>query len=800
MDQFKLQVEDIVKVIFQLETDNQKAIAGLNEVNAKYVDTNKTLALQQTELRKLVAQETELLAARAKSNNPTVIAQHNQKLKETHAQINTVKAAIDATTASTDKLKKGTTDLGTQVKTAFDATKINGFNNSLKGTTNEFTNLRKQIKDANGELLKAFGSGNQAAIQAASQKLGKLKDQMNDLRETAAAFASGSKFQQIGNLFGSVGSNLFQLDFERAKEQSQALLATTKSITFAEAGKGIKDLGSSLLNVGASLLTNPIFLLGTVFSLLLNYLPQIIEKFGLFTSEAEKNARAVAEMESSMKKANAVLDGQIDLLDDQIRKLKELKAPLSEIIAKYKELEGVKLEKLSNELKIIQEKQKGVSATLSTGVDVGGGDLFSTVNRLGGAFFGPSKKDKEAAKNAGRENQAAIIQNANERKKVERETENAIAEETKRRNQAAKEAANKASEDRIKAMQDLLAKRAELEEELAQANARADATEAEAKQKALEEQIAAIKKAKQEEKDFRDAILIANAADDAAAKESEEGRAARIKKQHDERMALIVQEIDALGHVANAAVNAAEVSISIKEKEVDRLAELQEKRVADAKAIAENGNAELLELEQKRLEDIQKKKEKFVNAQKALSLVEVGINTSVAIAKAAAQGGVAAPITIATTIAAILAGLAQAASIATNAGGSFYEGGYTGDGDPTQESRALGKKRYTYHKSEFVMNHDKTARYRDIFEGIHKGNIDLREWQTKVKAFESMKALSMVANPNADNSAMEGKLDMIFKAISGQSTSVSLDENGLALRFKNIRSRQDFIKNHLARA
>jgi hypothetical protein len=794
-------VEDIVKVIFQLEAENGKAINALTEVNNKYIESNSKLKDQQKELRSLVAKETELLQARSKSNNPTEVARYNLKLRETSQQINVVKASVDQAAIATRNLNKESTTLRDQMRQAFDATKINAVNKELKVTENSFTALKKQLKDAKGELAAAFGSNNQAAIQAASQKVGKLKDQINDLNESTNAFASGSKFQVISNLFRDVGGNILAGDFERANEQSKALLATTKSLTFSEAKAGIGQLGGALANVGTALLTNPLFLLGAAFSILMSFLPKIIEHFGLFTSAAEKNAIAVAEMESSVKKANAALDGQIDILDDQIRKLKDLKAPLSDIIAKYKELEGIKLTKLANELKVLQEKQKGVSATLSTGQDAGGGDLASTVNRIGSLFFGPSKKEKEAAKNAGRENQAAIIQNANEKKKVERETANAIAAEEKARaeekakiNKEAIDKEKEASEARIKIVQDLIAKREELNEGFAQKNAEIDQAERDA-------EVEAAKKIIDEDKAFREAVQIANAEDDAQAKKSDEERTERIKKQKELRLQAILAEVDAYAQVANAAINGSQQILSAKEQETARLAELQEKRVSDAKAIADQGNAEALELEQKRLDDINKKRQSFVQQQKALSLIEIGINTAVAVTKAASQGGVAAPIVIATTIAAILAGLAQAASVASSAGGSFYEGGYTGDGDARSESRRLGKKRYTYHKGEFVMNHDKTSQFRDIFEGIHKGDINLKDWQSKVKAFEAMRALSMVSNPNSANTgAMEKKLDTVIRAIEGQNTSVSLDENGLSMRFKKIRSRNDLIRNHLGRA
>jgi len=127
----------------------------------------------------------------------------------------------------------------------------------------------------------------------------------------------------------------------------------------------------------------------------------------------------------------------------------------------------------------------------------------------------------------------------------------------------------------------------------------------------------------------------------------------------------------------------------------------------------------------------------------------------------------------------------------------FYKGGYTGDGDPHGESLAVGAKPYTYHKGEFVFDHQKTRKYRDIFDGIHKGNIDLSEWRSKVNAFESMRY--QPGEVNIDIESLQSEVKMLRKTIENQSTSINFDEHGLNARFQNIKVRQEWLKNTFAK-
>mgnify|MGYP003479324107 FL=1 len=157
-----------------------------------------------------------------------------------------------------------TADLKT-VQTDLKATETVG-TESAKKTTASFNktaestkSLKAQLSELNKQLQKATDPKD---VEKLARDVGKLKDQISSAAAAANVFATSSKFEQIGNAFGSVVSKLRNLDFSGAVAQSKLLVATSKSLTFKEALGGVKDLGATLLNVGKSLLLNPIFLIG----------------------------------------------------------------------------------------------------------------------------------------------------------------------------------------------------------------------------------------------------------------------------------------------------------------------------------------------------------------------------------------------------------------------------------------------------------------------------------------------------------------------------------------------------------
>ena len=92
-------------------------------------------------------------------------------------------------------------------------------------------------------------------------------------------------------------------------------------------------------------------------------------------------------------------------------------------------------------------------------------------------------------------------------------------------------------------------------------------------------------------------------------------------------------------------------------------------------------------------------------AYKVLASGEIIISTAMGIAKALASA--ATPFiepfaTITRVASAATIGIHGAAALAKVNGVQFFEGGYTGKGNPRAESTTLGKKWYTYHKDEYI--------------------------------------------------------------------------------------------------
>jgi len=94
---------------------------------------------------------------------------------------------------------------------------------------------------------------------------------------------------------------------------------------------------------------------------------------------------------------------------------------------------------------------------------------------------------------------------------------------------------------------------------------------------------------------------------------------------------------------------------------------------------------------------------KQAKREKAMNIVSIIGNTAVGVSKALAQGGVAGIVMGALVAAFGLVQLATAIKQPLPDKNGYYEGGYTGDGNPRSVSTALGNKDYTYHKKEYVI-------------------------------------------------------------------------------------------------
>lgn len=209
--------------------------------------------------------------------------------------------------------------------------------------------------------------------------------------------------------------------------------------------------------------------------------------------------------------------------------------------------------------------------------------------------------------------------------------------------------------------------------------------------------------------------------------------------------------IDGINRINDARIREAEIAI-----------EAQEKRVERAKEIAEDGNAELYEIEKERLEKLQQERAKFVRQQQAIIVLQIAAESALAVARAAAEGGgVLSPILVAGVIATLVAGFAAAKVASAQSVEGFETGGYTGDGGKKDVAGVV-------HKGEFVFTKEQTSKNRRLFEEIHKGRDPF------LAAGVGQQIIVM------NNAGMEDRLSRIEKAIMEQSRlNLSIDESGI---------------------
>lgn len=127
--------------------------------------------------------------------------------------------------------------------------------------------LKAELRAVRDELLNATDPERMKELAEAA---GELKDRIGDANEQINVFASGSKFEQVSNSFGSLKDSIMNLDFEEAAEKAETFRQTVTSISPETISKGItgltstiSTLGKTFIQFGIMLLTNPIFLLVT---------------------------------------------------------------------------------------------------------------------------------------------------------------------------------------------------------------------------------------------------------------------------------------------------------------------------------------------------------------------------------------------------------------------------------------------------------------------------------------------------------------------------------------------------------
>lgn len=244
--------------------------------------------------------------------------------------------------------------------------------------------LRQEFKEAQKEL-NGLTEGSDAYV-ASLKKLGKIKDEIGDLRTTINAFNPEGKVQAVTTVVGGLASG-FQaatgaaaLFGGQSKDLEKALLKVQAVMAFTEGIKGLVSLGDGFKVLGAIIKSNPIFLIvgaiiavGTALYELKDKIPGVAKAFdvvgkvvdtliqgfkdltdwlGITSFAVDENRKKIIDSQEAIKKSVS------DRYDTEIAVAKAAHKETTQL-----EIDKVKAVRAANEEIIRVLKEKGESAS-----------------------------------------------------------------------------------------------------------------------------------------------------------------------------------------------------------------------------------------------------------------------------------------------------------------------------------------------------------------------------------------------------------------------------------------------------
>jgi len=183
--------------------------------------------------------------------------------------------------------------------------RVGGAATSSAGSTN---NLKKELRELQQQL--ASLDPNSKAFQELSVRAGQVKDQINDAAEAVRANA-GNAFENLGNNSLLLQDRLSNLDFAGVASAVQGLAGNVASLTFSSLTAGVQQAGTAFLNLGKTLLMNPIFWIGAVIAAVVIYWEDLARAIGLTSAESERAAKLQADLNDEIANQTKAIGKQL---------------------------------------------------------------------------------------------------------------------------------------------------------------------------------------------------------------------------------------------------------------------------------------------------------------------------------------------------------------------------------------------------------------------------------------------------------------------------------------------------------
>jgi len=160
-------------------------------------------------------------------------------------------------------------------------TVLNQTAGAAENTAKGFTSAKAELRALQQQLLQMDQTSE--AFKVASARAAELKDNIGDLSAEINANA-GNAFEGISNNVGLFGSRLMSLDLKGAGQALTAVGAASKKIGFKEMATELGGLTKGIANLGKALLTNPLFLLGSVIAIIVTNFESLSKSGGVLGS------------------------------------------------------------------------------------------------------------------------------------------------------------------------------------------------------------------------------------------------------------------------------------------------------------------------------------------------------------------------------------------------------------------------------------------------------------------------------------------------------------------------------------
>lgn len=689
---------------------------------SELLGVNKAMQSQDKLLNELREKGKRLNDQLVKTNDPKKVKALNDELQKTFKSVNNITEAQKKQGAAVDALRKKQIELVKELQKTSDPKLVQGLLRNLVKVENQLDALGAKAKTLPSKfagigqsLLQGVGIGGgmmalQTAINAISNFVGGAIDEAKDAQRTALELERSLKTIGKGQYFEGLVNEADALAtaFRGVYDNDDIIKAQSALISY---GKVTRAELSQLLPIIMELASAENIDLAQATDKIIGIMEgrggATLRQYGLsvkdLKTEHDRLNLVLGEFATKLKGSTEAFAesaaGQDRILETSIKNQQE------QIGNKLLPLWGAFLTGINNSLNALG-KLPDILDNLFTPESIQRMDRYTAqLNALrGGAKAG----------GAGSVLSGALNPNATslEDSEADATRKKAADELAKKRKEEALKAA-KEKKDLQKQIQES-AKKNEIQNEK-DLSERPDVTNALAQIKANQDRLVEIEREQLSEP-------LIKAAQDAARRrakaevdaESEVKRKAREEQRQAERQEL----------ASSFSYFASEINqiLALDEARTSRQIELQQDRVDAAK----NSSEASLRVEQNRLDELVRKRERYERAQRAIDATVIVANQAVAISGAVrtiASGG--NPVLIAANVLAILAGIAASVTAirSINADSGFKEGGYTGDGDPSEVSTKVGRRSYKYHNKEFVMNEELTSKNRDMFEEMHRGRL-----------------------------------------------------------------------------